>query len=208
MKRAGRSHLAATLARGLVAVWVEAVGDIAAAGAARGVSPPPPWAWLRLPGDTGAGTRAPCQDTPTMPLVDSHGSLFLAYVHGHLYPHSATCTATVALALPLCHFYTYSTTFIHSDPCIPTIALAQPLGPFHAPPAIGTPTTALARALCPLHTHPTSYAHPPLTPPPAPAVPHSITLPLGAPCSPRETHVPHSVTNRYWQRVPKVPGGQ
>lgn len=209
--RAGRFHLAATLARGLVAVWVKAMGDITAAGAARGVSPPPPWAWLRLPVDTGAGTRAPCQDTPTMQLVHSHGSLYTPtvpcictwpLVPSQCQPHSAPCTPTVPLLHPQYHL------IVHSDPCILTTALAQPLCSFRAPPAVGTPTTALAHALCPLHTHPASYAHPPLTPSRAPSVPPSVPLTPGALWPPRQMHVPHSVTNRCWQRVPKVPGGQ
>lgn len=163
--RAGRFHLAVTLARGLVAVWVKAMGDVTAAGTARGVSPPPPWAWLRLPGDNRAGTRAPCQSSPTMSLVNSHGPLYTHTVpciptrplvpsQCHLYPHSALCTPTVPLLHPQYHFSS-TVTPAHSPQllhiyyalCTPTLPHMPTLFSPHALPPMSLAAPLLPQAL-------------------------------------------------------------
>lgn len=211
--RAGRSHLAATLARGLVAVWVEAVGDVTAAGAARGVSPPPPRAWLCLPGTLGLAlghhVRVPAQCHLYTHMAPCTPTLSLAHPRGHLYLHSTTCIHTVPLPPPLCHLYMHSTTF-------------YPQSPLHTHHSSCTATVPFPASPCRLHTHHISCTHTiPLAHSPCPICPpssHPILAP-GVPCSatpfpprvpraPRHMHVPHSVTNRCWQRAPKVPGGQ
>lgn len=131
------THLAVALARRLVAVRVEALGDVAAAGATRGVAPPPPWARLCLParghhvcGTTWHGHRALAW--PPCPSHSHHGPMGPLWpVHSHRARPTVPSMATMSLVRAPCRLHGHC-----AHPVCPPRPPAWPPCPLSHPPVV------------------------------------------------------------------------